>query len=119
MDAPPDSHTTDFTKEENLDKHPVIPKTVDEAVDQIIKEMPLKDSVYMAHLKKEGLRSLNLCLGVFIRNQFLQKDVNKELLESCIFVSGKDNLNENNAAFIIIEKLWEKLQGTHRLRIVN
>ena len=119
MDTPPDYHATDFTKKECLDKRPVIPKAVDEAVDQIIKDMPLKDSVYMAHLKKEGLRSLNLCLGVFIKNQFLQKDVNKELLESCILVSGKDNLNENSAAFIIIEKLWEKLQGTHRLRVVK
>jgi len=41
------------------------------------------------------------------------------LLESCIAVSGNDNLNENNAAFIIIEKLWEQLQETHQLRVVK
>lgn len=119
MDAPPDSHTTDFANKQNREKRPLIPKTVDEAVDQIIKEMPLKDRVYLSHLKKEGLGSLNLCLGVYIKNQFLQKDVNKELLGSCISVSGKKNLDENNAAFIIIEKLWEKLQGTHRLRVLK
>ena len=81
--------------------------------------MPLQDKVIMANIKKEELQSLNLTLGVFIRNQLLQKDVNRELFESCIDVSGNDNLNEINAAFLIIEKLWEKLRETHRLRVVK
>ena len=119
MNAPPDSHITDYTKEEYLDKLPVLPKTVDEAVDQIIADMPLQDKVIMANIKKEELQSLNLTLGIFIRNQLLQKDVNRELFESCIVVSGNDNLNDINAAFLIIEKLWEKLRETHRLRVVK
>jgi len=118
MEAPPDSHITHFTKEEYLDKLPVLPKTVDEAVDQIITEMPLKDRVYMANIRKEELQSLNLTLGIYIRDKLIKMDVNR-LLESCIAVSGNDNLNENNAAFIIIEKLWEQLQETHQLRIIK
>ena len=119
MEAPPDSHITDFTQEEYLEKLPIPPKTVDEAVNQIITEMPLKDRVYMANIKKEELQSLNLSLGIYIRDKLIKMDVNRELLESCIAVSGKDNLNENTAAFIIIEKLWEKLQETHQLRVVK
>jgi hypothetical protein len=119
MNAPPDSHITDYTKDEYLDKLPVLPKTVDEAVDQIIADMPLQDKVIMANIKKEELQSLNLTLGIFIRNQLLQKDVNRELFESCIVVSGNDNLNDINAAFLIIEKLWEKLRETHRLRVIK
>lgn len=119
MNAPSDSHITDYTKEEYLDKLPVLPKTVDEAVDQIIADMPLQDRIIMANIKKEELQSLNLTLGIFIRNQLLQKDVNRELFESCIVVSGNDNLNDINAAFLIIEKLWEKLRETHRLRVVK
>jgi hypothetical protein len=119
MEAPADSHITHFTQEEYLDKLPVPPKTVDEAVDQIITDMPLKDRVQVANLKKGELRSLNLCLAVFIKNQLLQKDVNRKLFESCSAVSGKDNLNENNAALVIIEKLWEKLQDTHHLRVIK
>jgi hypothetical protein len=34
-------------------------------------------------------------------------------------VSAKDDLNQNTAAFIIIEKLWEKLQETHGMRAVK
>ena len=60
-----------------------------------------------------------LSLGIYIRDKLIKMDVNKELLESCISVSGNDNLNENNAAFIINEKLWEKLNETHRMRIVK
>jgi len=119
MDASTDSQITNFTKEEYSDKLPVPPKTVDEAVNRLITDMPLKDRVQVANLKKGELRSLNLCLAVFIKNQLLQKDVNRELFESCSTVSGKDNLNENNAAFIIVEKLWEKLQDTHHLRVIK
>jgi hypothetical protein len=118
MDAPPEFHITDFSQEEYLNTPPMPPKTVDEAVDQIITEMPLRDRMEVANLTKENLRSLNLCLGVFIKNQLLQKDKNRELFESCKTVSGNDNLNEDNATFIIVEKLWEKLQDTHRLRVI-
>jgi hypothetical protein len=47
------------------------------------------------------------------------KDINKELFESCRMVSGNKNLNESTAALVIIEKLWEKLRETYRLRIVK
>jgi len=52
------------------------PKTVDEAVDQLIIEMPLKDKTIMANLQKEELQPLSLSLGIYIRNQFIQKGVN-------------------------------------------
>jgi hypothetical protein len=119
MEAPPNSHITHFTQEEYLEKFPIQPKTVDEAVDQIITDMPLKDRVYMAHLKKGDLQALNLSLGIYIRDKLIKMDVNRELLESCIAVSGMDNLNEITAAYIIIEKLWEKLQETHRLKVIK
>jgi hypothetical protein len=47
------------------------------------------------------------------------KDINKELFESCRMVSGNKNLNEGTAALVIIERLWEKLRGTHTLRVVK
>jgi hypothetical protein len=119
MEAPANSNITGFTKEEYLNKFPAPPKTVDEAVDQIIKEMPLKDRVYMASIKKEELQALNLSLSIYIRDKLIKMDIKRELLQSCIAVSGKDDLNEDTAAFIIIEKLWEKLQETHRMRVVK
>ena len=119
MDAPQGSKVTDYYKDMYLQKLPVLPKTVDEAVDQIISDMSLEERVRMANFDKEELRVINYSLSIFIRNQLFMKDINKQLFESCRIVSGNKNLNESTAALVIIEKLWEKLQETHRLRIVK
>jgi len=119
MDAPQGSKVTDYYKDMYLQKLPVLPKTVDEAVEQIISDMTLEERVRMANFDKEELRVINYSLSIFIRNHLFMKDVNRELFESCRMVSGNKNLNESTAALVIIEKLWEKLRETHRLRIVK
>lgn len=94
-------------------------KTVNDAVELLNTEMPLKDRTTMANLTKNELASLNLTLGIYIRNQLFQKGANLELLASCSHVSENEHLSESAAAFVIIEKLWEELRKTHRLRIVK
>ena len=73
----------------------------------------------MANFTKSELVPLNMTLGIYIRNQLFQKGANRELLASCSNVSENEHLGESDAAFVIIEKLWDKLQKTHRLRIVK
>jgi hypothetical protein len=119
MDAPQGSRVMDYSKDMYLKKLPVLPKTVDEGVDQIISGMTLEERVRMANLDKEELRVVNYSLSVFIRNQLFMKDINKELFESCLAVSDNKNLNEHTAALVIIERLWEKLRKTYRLRVVK
>jgi hypothetical protein len=119
MDAPQGSKVTDYYKDMYLQKLPVLPKTVDEAVDQMITDMTLEERVRMASFDKEELRVINYSMSIFIRNQLFMKDINKELFESCRMVSGNKNLNEGTAALVIIERLWEKLRGTHTLRVVK
>jgi hypothetical protein len=119
MDAPQGSKVMDYSKDMYLQRLSVLPKTVDEAVEQIISDMSLEEKVRMANFDKEELRVINYSLSVFIRNQLFMKDLNKELFESCLTVSENKNLNEGTAALVIIEKLWEKLRNTYRLRIVK
>jgi len=119
MDAPQGSKATDYYKDMYLQKLPALPKTVDEAVEQIITDMSLEERVRMASFDKEELRVINYSMSIFIRNQLFMKDINKELFESCRTVSGNKNLNEGTAALVIIEKLWEKLRKTYRLRVVR
>ena len=119
MDAPQGSKATDYYKDLYLQKLPDLPKTVDEAVDQIITDMSLEERVRMAGFDKEQLRVINYSMSIFIRNQLFMKDINKELFESCRTVSGNKNLNEGTAALVIIERLWEKLRETYRLRVVK
>ena len=119
MDAPQGSKATDYYKNMYLQKLPVLPKTVDEAVDQIISDMSLEERVRMANFDKEELRVINYSLSIFIRNQLFMKDINKTLFESCRTLSGNKNLNEGTAALVIIERLWEKLRKAYRLRVVK
>jgi hypothetical protein len=119
MDAPLGSNIQDFPRHEYLQKLQTGPKTVEEAVDQIISDMSLDERVRLANLEKEELRVVNYSLSIFIRNQLFMKDVKKELFESCRVVSGNKNLNEATAALVIIEKLWERLRDTHRMKVVK
>ena len=119
MDAPSKSHITDYSIDDYLQKLPVLPKTVDAAVDQIISDMTLDERVKMANFDKEDLQVITYSLSIFIRNQLFRNDVNKNLFESCLAVSDNKNLNESEAALVIIEKLWEKLRQTHRLKVVK
>jgi hypothetical protein len=96
-----------------------IPKTVNEAVEKIISEMSLQDRVKLANLKREDMEPFGMTFRIFIRNRLFQKGANRDLIKSCIAVSGNDDLNEGEAAFVIIGKLWEKLKETHKLKIVK
>ena len=80
--------------------------------------------VYLIQCSDESLycgvlEALNLSLGIYIIDHLVQKGVNRELHEDCCAVSGNDNLSEEEGAFVIIDKLWKRLQETHRLRTVK
>ena len=107
VDAKPGDRVTDYSMGEYAEKISPQPKTVDEAVNQIISLMPLEDRDSLANLNKEDLGILNFTMGIFIREELLQKDVNLDLFESCMAVSGDDSIDESFAASVIIEKLWE------------
>jgi len=109
-----DRKEDDDTHEEPLPA----PLSVDEAVSRIIVDIPLKDRVTIANMKKEVLESLNSSLGIYIQERIFKNDVDGKLFASCLSVSGKDKLDGSGAAFVIIEKLWERLQKTHRMRII-
>ena len=116
--TPPPGQWTDM-KEEDTHAEPLpVPLSVDEAVSRIILDMPLKDRVTIANMKKEVLETLNPTLGIYFQKRFFRNDVDGTLFASCLSVSGKDKLDGSGAAFVIIERLWEKLQKTHRMRIV-
>ncbi len=86
---------------------------------QIIAEMPLSDKVAVAKFSEEQLVPLKHTLGMYLRNQLRHKPVNKELMEDCIAKSGIEGLNEDEAAIVILRKLWETLRVTHKLRTVK
>ena len=95
--------------------------TVDAVIDDIIAEMPLDDRVRTANLDEDGVLVLQIALGKYLRylleNQ--SEGVNQKLLQDCIKQSGNETLDEAEAPLYILKELWNRLQETHRLRVVK
>ncbi len=73
----------------------------------------------VANLKEDEMEILNSSLGIYIIERLVMDTVDKELYKSCCAVYGNNNLSEEEGAFVIIDKLWKRLQETHKLRMVE
>jgi hypothetical protein len=101
-------------------EHPSdLPKTVDEAAADIIAGMDLRDRSMLANLSEDGLIPLQLILGLYIKQRMEVWSVNETLKESCIQVCKEEGLDESNPSAVIFKRIWERLKGTHKLRIVE
>jgi len=95
------------------------PRTVDAAVDRLLAKLSLREKTMIANIPEENLKDLYHALGANIQSEFRLWLTNDKLLESCRVVSGQNDLNENDAALVIIKALWNRLQQTNVLRIVK
>ena len=107
-------HTVDQIR--NLEK---LPKTVDEAVEKLIRDLPLKDKTTIAKMAEKDLMTLQFTLGSYIGSEFGVWTGNAELLLSCKRASGDVHIDPDYAPIVIIEKLWKRLRESHRLRVVK
>ncbi len=98
---------------------PAAPQTVDEAVDRLVSNMPLKDKTTVANMSYDELPNLHLTLGGYILNNFGILSGNWELMRSCRAKSQNTLQHEEDAVGIIIDALWEKLRKTHKLRVIK
>jgi putative molybdenum carrier protein len=107
-------------REWNDKDHPSdLPQTVDEAAIDIINEMDLRDRSMLANLSEDDLEPLQLTLGLHIKQQMEVWEVNESLKKSCIKACLEEGLDEANPAMVIVKKIWERLKGSHKLRIVD
>src|SRR5210317_2659989 len=107
-------HTVDQIR--NLEK---LPKTVDEAVERLIADLPLKDKTTIANMAEKDLMTLQFTLGSYIGSEFGVWTGNAELLYSCKRASGEEHVDPDHAPTVIIEKLWKQLRESHKLRAVK
>ena len=96
-----------------------LPRTLDQAVDKLVSELPLKFKAKMANMSENNLVDLRLTLGIHIRNAFRLDAGNQDLLESCRDMAQDKYLHHSQAPYIIIKRLWQRLRETHRLRVVH
>jgi len=95
------------------------PETVDDAVDLLMDELPLKDKTILAGMSENQLQNLHPSLGLYIRNNYGLLADNEKLLASCRELAGDNELDGDAAPLIVIKRLWEKLKKTHRIRRIK
>ena len=113
------ANITDFDKNEYLEKLPVPPRTVDEAVDRVIEDLDLRDRVTISNMDLDDLVNLHPHLHVYFKYAFGLWPGNKELIESCRSISKEPVNDENDATSVILGVLFKKLLETHKLRTVK
>ncbi len=100
----------------NIDKS--LPETVEEAVDDIINDMPLDERVKVARMSEREIAPLKLVLMEYVQTQLEESGINEKLKMSCCETAGK-NLDEVGASTVIIDELWKRLRDSHSLKIVK
>ena len=98
---------------------PLIPSTVEEAVEDLISKMPLKEKIRLAKLGEEELYLLHPTLGKYIREKYGLWTVNKALIQSCSSFSDSEDLDPDSASAIIVRELWRSLRKTHVMRAIK
>ena len=82
-----------------------LPKTVEEAVEQLLIVLEGEYKVVLATMQEEELIELRFSLGMRIRNAFGLYEPGSKLLASCGVVHPDD------ASGVIIRELWRALQN--------
>jgi len=95
------------------------PKTVQEAIEKLISDLPLKDKMIIANMGKGDLIKLNANLGKYILDKFGLGSGNENLVESCLAQADYPLHDEDDAAAVIVKELWQNLRQTHKLRIIK
>lgn len=94
-------------------------QTVDEVVSRVMSELPLRDRTTIANMTAGELNSLHDTLGSYIENSFGLLGGNEKLIEDCRSINRRDEFHTDDSAGIIIYRLWERLQETHKFRVVK
>jgi len=96
----------------------LFPGNMDAAVDKLLSELSFKDKTKIANMSEVDLINLNISYGIYIRNEFRLWG-NESLLASCAVYAGVNEISPEQASYIIIKELWEKLQNSNVLKVVK
>ena len=72
---------------------------IDQIIDELISELPLKEKASMANMNKEAVEVLQSVFDLYIKSKI-----------------GSEHEEEYT---IIMKALWERLQETHKLRAIK
>jgi Domain of unknown function (DUF6794) len=96
-----------------------LPRSVDEAVNRLISELPLRYTAKIAKMNGRDLSALHATIGPHIREKYGLWTGNKSLMESCRMLSGQNEFHIDTASMMIIGAMWARLKRTHSLRAMK
>ena len=96
-----------------------LPRSVDEAVNRLISELPLRYAAKIAKMNGRDLSALHGTIGPYIRENFGLWRGNDQLMESCRMFNDHDYLHIDSASMVIMEALWAQLKETYAIRAVK
>jgi hypothetical protein len=85
------------------------PKTLNRAIILLVSYLSMRDRRKIRNMPESDLVNLNFSLGLFIKDEF-KLGGNDSLIAACRSVSGKDNVDIDDASAIIIKELWKRLR---------
>ena len=109
----------DIKMSQPQNKPPFKPVNLDKAVNMLISKMSLRERCYIANMVKAELIYLDITLGEYIRKTLGLHSGHEGLIEACRKVLGRNEINDDEIAKIIIAELWKKLRETHTLRMIK
>jgi len=96
-----------------------LPKTVDEAVERLIEELPVKTRILIARMDETELGSLPFSLVRFMRERLDSWLDSDRLMESCKDVSGDDKMHVDYAPVLILRALWTRLRKDYGIQAIK
>ena len=66
-----------------------LPKTVEEAVDQIIDDLSLEERVRITRLSENELAPVKLAMVDYVQKRLKESGINEDLRKSCCAIAGK------------------------------
>ena len=87
-------------------------------MDKLLADMSRRDQTRVANMNEAKLLVFHINYGIYIKNE-LRLWGNEPLMEACKQVAGVDRLSPDQASYIILKELQDKLLQSDVLRVVK
>ena len=94
------------------------PRTIEAAVEKLLEDMSRRDQTRVANMDEAKLVEFHINYGIFIKNE-LRLWGNDPLMEACKQVAGVERLSPDQASYIILKEMQDKLLQSDVLRVVK
>jgi len=98
-----------------LDK---FPPTVEQCVDKLIADMTFADKTRLANMNEAALIRFHDSYGIFLRNEF-RLPGNEPLMKSCRQAAYLKIITPEQASYVIVKALQQRLQKENTLKVVK